>query len=170
MRFDPMLRSSYGRWAGAVLAVAALAALILAPMLGSEARAQDSLIVKKSPHTVSKTLDRFAEAAKGKGLKVFTRIDHAAGAETAGLDLRPTELIIIGNPNVGTPLMQSDQRVALDLPLRVAAWQAEDDTVWIGYWSPEVFAVQYGLEGQDERLKKMAGALDGLTDAAIAEE
>ncbi len=138
-------------------------------LLASVAQAQDSLIIKQSAHSVPETMDRLAAAAEEKGLKVFDRIDHAAGAESAGLDLRPTQLLVIGNPNVGTPLMQADQRLALSLPLRIAAWQGENDTVWVGYWSPEVFVVQYGISEQSERLQKMAGALDELTDTAIAE-
>jgi uncharacterized protein (DUF302 family) len=132
------------------------------------ALAQDSMIVKESPHSVAETLDRLAKAAEAKGLKVFSRIDHAGGAKSAGMELRPTQLMVIGNPKVGTPLMQADPRMALELPLRIASWQDSKETVWIGYWSPEVFAVQYGVEGQDERLKNMAAALDGLTAAAIA--
>jgi len=118
---------------------------------------------------VAETLDRLAAATKEKGLNIFSRIDHAGGAEKAGLDLRPTQLLIIGNPNVGTPLMQTDQRLALSLPLRIASWQDEDGTVWVGYWSPQVLAVQYGVSGQDERLQKMAGVLDALTDTATAD-
>ncbi len=138
-------------------------------LIAAPAKAQDSLIVKQSPHSVDATLDRLAAAAEEKGLKVFSRIDHAEGAASAGLDLRPTQLLVIGNPNVGTPLMQTDQRLALSLPLRIAAWRDENDTVWVGYWSPQVFAVQYGMSSQAKRLENMAGALDALTDAATAE-
>lgn len=138
-------------------------------LMAGSAQAQDSLIIKQSPHSVAETLDRLAAAAQDKGLKVFSRIDHAEGAKSAGLDLRPTQLLLIGNPKVGTPLMQADQQLALDLPLRIASWQDEAGSVWVGYWSPEVFAVKYGVSGQDERLKNMAAALEGLTDAAIAD-
>jgi len=148
---------------------AAIAVLFALIMFAGAAQAQDSLIVKQSAHSVGETLDRLASAAQDKGLKVFNRVDHAAGAQGAGLDLRPTQLLVIGNPDVGTPLMQSDQRLALSLPLRIAAWQDEDDSVWIGYWSPEVFAVQYGISGQEERLANMAAALDGLTDTAVSD-
>lgn len=150
---------------------AALAAILIAfaPVaFGAAALAQDSMIVKESPHSVAETLDRLAKAAEAKGLKVFSRIDHAGGAKSAGLELRPTQLLVIGNPKVGTPLMQTDQRMALELPLRIASWQDANGTVWIGYWSPEVFAVQYGIQGQGERLANIAAALDGLTGAAIA--
>jgi len=152
------------------LGLVAILAFVMALSVATFAKAQDSMILKESPHSVGQTLDRLAAAARDKGLTVFSRIDHAAGAESAGLDLRPTQLLVIGNPNVGTPLMQANQRLALDLPLRVAAWQDANGTVWVGYWSPEVFAVQYGIQGQDQRLKNMAAALDGLTDAAIAPE
>jgi len=158
------------RLIGAHAAWGALGALVLMMgMLAGGAQAQDSLIVKQSPHSVAETLDRLAAATEEKGLNIFSRIDHAGGAEKAGLDLRPTQLLIIGNPNVGTPLMQTDQRLALSLPLRIASWQDEDGTVWVGYWSPQVLAVQYGVSGQDERLQKMAGVLDALTDTATAD-
>ncbi|RIA55497.1 DUF302 domain-containing protein [Dichotomicrobium thermohalophilum] len=156
-------------WPVAAVSRALAAFALTLGFLAGGVQAQDSLIVKESPHSVADTLDRLAVAAEEKGLKVFSRVDHAAGAETAGLDLRPTQLLVIGNPKVGTPLMQADQRMALSLPLRIASWQDEDGSVWVGYWSPEVFAVQYGVSGQAERLKKMADALDGLTNAAIAE-
>lgn len=138
-------------------------------VLAGGAHAQDSLIVKESPHSVGDTIDRLSAAAEEKGLNIFSRIDHAGGAEKAGLDLRPTQLLVIGNPNVGTPLMQTDQRLALSLPLRIASWRDENGSVWVGYWSPEVLAVQYGVSGQKERLQKMAGVLDALTDTAIAD-
>jgi uncharacterized protein (DUF302 family) len=147
----------------------ALTALVIGvAMLTGAAQAQDSLIVKQSAHSVAETMDRLAKAAEDRGLNVFSRVDHAAGAESAGLDLPATQLLVIGNPNVGTALMQADRRTALSLPLRIAAWQ-ENGTVWIGYWSPQVFAVQYGISDQMARLEKMADVLDALTDAAAAE-
>jgi len=147
----------------------ALSALIIGvAMLTGAAQAQDSLIVKQSAHSVAETMDRLATAAEERGLNVFSRVDHAAGAAGAGLDLPPTQVLVIGNPNVGTALMQADRRTALSLPLRVAAWQ-ENGTVWVGYWSPQVFAVQYGVSDQMARLEKMADMLDALTDSAAAE-
>jgi uncharacterized protein (DUF302 family) len=147
-----------------VLAVSALGVLVVA----GAAHAQDSLIVKQSAHGVAETMDRLAAAAEENGLNVFSRIDHSAGAEAAGLDLPPTQLLVVGNPNAGTPLMQADPRTALSLPLRIATWQ-ENGTVWVGYWSPQVLAVQYGITDQMERLDTMAGVLDALTDTATAE-
>jgi len=147
----------------------ALSALIIGvAIMAGAAQAQDSLIVKQSAHSVAETMDRLATAAEERGLNVFSRIDHAAGAAGAGLDLPPTQVLVIGNPNVGTALMQADRRTALSLPLRIAAWQ-ENGTVWVGYWSPQVFAVQYGISDQIARLEKMADMLDALTDSAAAE-
>jgi len=147
----------------------ALSALIIGvAMMAGAAQAQDSLIVKQSAHSVAETMDRLATAAEERGLNVFSRIDHAAGAAGAGLDLPPTQVLVIGNPNVGTALMQADRRTALSLPLRIAAWQ-ENGAVWVGYWSPQVFAVQYGISDQMARLEKIADMLDALTDSAAAE-
>jgi len=147
----------------------ALSALIIGvAIMAGAAQAQDSLIVKQSAHSVAETMDRLATAAEERGLNVFSRIDHAAGAAGAGLDLPPTQVLVIGNPNVGTALMQADRRTALSLPLRIAAWQ-ENGAVWVGYWSPQVFAVQYGISDQMARLEKIADMLDALTDSAAAE-
>jgi len=158
-----------GTGKGSVAATFLVFCLALSAVV-APAGAQDGLIVKTSPYTVAKTLDRLAKLAKDKGLTIFSRLNHAEGAREAGLNLRSTELLIIGNPKVGTPLMQADQRIALDLPLRVAAWLDEDGTVRIGYWSPEVFATRYGIDSQTKRLENIKAALDGLTDAAIAVE
>ncbi len=160
--------SGMGNLAARALTRAVAAFALGVGLLAGVAQAQDSLIVKESAHSVADTMDRLAAAAEENGLNIFSRIDHAAGAETAGLDLPPTQLLVVGNPNAGTPLMQADPRTALSLPLRIAAWQ-EGDTVWVGYWSPQVFAVQYGISDQMERLEKMAGVLDALTDTATAD-
>src|ERR1700733_12586714 len=87
--------------------------------------AQDGLIVSKSPHSVSKTIDRVVEAAKARGMMIFARIDHAAGAAKVGMTLRPTELLIFGHPKGGTALMQDQQTVGIDLPLKALAWEDE---------------------------------------------
>jgi uncharacterized protein (DUF302 family) len=91
--------------------------------------AQAELVRKQSPHSVGETIDRLAAVVKGKGLTVFARIDHAAGAKKVDLDLRPTELIIFGSAKVGTPLMQAQQTMGLDLPLKVLAWQDDGGRV-----------------------------------------
>lgn len=132
--------------------------------------AEDGLIVKKSAHDVSTTLDRLAAIAEKNGLTVFARIDHAAGAAKAGLELRPTQLLIFGNPKAGTPLMQSDQRIALDLPLKVAAWRDAEGNVWLGYWAPAALKQRYGITGRDKVFDNISAALAKMTGAAAAPE
>ena len=94
----------------------------------------------KSPHSVKETIDRFEAAAKARGLNVFLRVDHAAGAKTIGKALRPTELLVFGNPQGGTPLMECAQSVGIDLPLKALAWQDASGQVWLGYNDPQFIA------------------------------
>lgn len=134
----------------------------------STAQAAEKLIVKQSPHTVSVTLDRLTEILKEKGITVFTRVDHAEGAKKAGLELKPTQLLIFGNPKLGTPLMQANRNIGIDLPLKALAWQDDDGKVWLGYTDPASLKERFAVEGHDEVFKKMTGALDMFTTAAIA--
>ena len=100
-----------------------LLVLVTSLLLTPIARAADNgLITMKSPHSVDVTLDRFEKAVKSKGMTVFTRIDHTAGANKVDLELRPTKVLIFGNPKIGTLLMQSNQTAAIDLPLKLLAW------------------------------------------------
>lgn len=143
--------------------------LLLIPVLAlaSPTYAAERLIVKKSPHAVAATIDRLNAVLTSKDITVFARIDHAAGAQRAGLSLRPTQLLIFGNPKLGTPLMSSNQRIGLDLPLKALAWQDETGNVWLGYTKPEELKDRYDIADQDEVFKAMAQALDNLTDAAL---
>lgn len=100
-----------------------LLALIL---VAGAAGAADGLVSVKSPHSVRVTADRFEAAAKARGLNVFLRVDHAAGAKKIGRDLRPTELLVFGNPQGGTPLMECAQSAGIDLPLKALAGLAQE--------------------------------------------
>jgi len=124
------------------------------------------LVLKRSSHSVEMTLDKLETIVKDKGFTVFARIDHAAGAATIGQSLRPTQLLIFGNPKVGTALMRSGQSAAIDLPIRVAAWEDANGQVWIGYGDPADLAQRHGILDRDAVIQKMTGALKGLTDAA----
>lgn len=130
------------------------------------AQAADKLMVKQSQHSVSVTLDRLSAIMKEKGITVFARIDHAAGAKKAGIDLKPTEVLIFGNPKLGTPLMQANRQIGVDLPLKALAWEDDDGKVWLGYTRPMALKERFGISGRDEVFKKMTGALDKLTGAA----
>lgn len=132
------------------------------------AQAQESWVVKQSPNDVSATADRLVTAVEEAGAEVVARIDHAANAEKADMALEPTILIIFGNPAIGTPVIAAERRAALDLPVKVLIWR-EGDATMLGYLNPQSLKLRYGIEGADEALTKMAGALDKLTEAAIAE-
>jgi uncharacterized protein (DUF302 family) len=142
--------------------IAFFAIIILAPA----AFAGTGLVTKKSAHSVAGTLDRLEKALKDKGIVIFARIDHAAGAKKAGMHLPATEVLIFGNPKLGTPLMQSKRTVGIDLPLKVLAWEDEEGQVWLTYNAPAFLADRHGITGRAEVLKKMTGALQKLTDVA----
>ena len=129
--------------------------------------AQSGLVVKKSAYGVDQTLDRLEQILKEKGLTIFARIDHNAGAAKVDMDLRPTKLLIFGNPKMGTPLMQSNQTVGLDLPMKVLAWQDGQGQAWIAYNQPSYLAGRHQIKDRGEVISKMQGALGQLTDKAI---
>ena len=105
----------------------------------------DGLTSKQSSHGPKETMDRLEAAVRAKGMTVFARIDHAAGAAEAGLTLRPTELLIFGNPRGGTPLMQDRQLAGIDLPVKALAWEDEDGKVWLSYNDADWIAERHGL-------------------------
>lgn len=113
------------------------------------------------------TLDRLEAAVKAKGLTVFARIDHAAGATAAGLALAPTELLIFGNAKGGTPLMQADQTMGIDLPLKILAWQDSSGQSRLSYTQPQWLAERHGL-GDAVRpvVEALAAVLNGLARSA----
>jgi len=144
--------------------------LIAAPLLSVSLslHAAEGMIAVKSAHGVKETIDRFEAAAKGKGLNIFLRLDHAAGAKKIGKELRPTELLVFGNPQGGTPLMLCAQSVGIDLPLKVLAWEDASGQVWLGYNDPQHLAARHKQGGDcgavTQNLRK---ALDGLAEGAV---
>lgn len=145
-------------------AIALAACLAAAPAL---APAQDGPFVERtSPHDVETTIDRLAAAVEAGGGKVFARLDHAAAAEEAGLELRPTQVLIFGNPKGGTPLMQANPALSVDLPLKIAAYAGEDGTVMV--WRDP--SAQFGPLGLDKPAANISGMLDTLASKAAAEE
>jgi len=128
--------------------------------------APDGMIVKTSTHSVSATLDKLESVLEKNGIRVFLRVDHTAGAKRVGLDLPATQLLIFGNPKLGTPLMQTERTVAIDLPMKALAYADADGDVHLAYNDPAYFARRHGITGRDGVIDKMTGALDKLTDAA----
>ena len=143
-----------------------LCTLMTILLLTTSAYADSGLISVKSPHDVKTTADRLDSALKQKGMTVFIRIDHAQGAQKVGRELRPTELIIFGNPKVGTPLMECRQAVAIDLPQKALIWQDEQGQVWLSYNDPDYIVERHGITGCDEVIKKIKMALSNFAKAA----
>jgi uncharacterized protein (DUF302 family) len=110
------------------------------------APAQNGLVHLKSAFPVKETLDRLTRLVESKGLTVFCRIDHAANAVGAGLQLRPTEVLIFGNAKGGTPLMQAAQPIGIDLPLKALAWEDAAGQTWLTYNDPVWLTARHGIE------------------------
>lgn len=134
--------------------------------LASGAVADSGLVNVKSTHSVKDTADRLEKALETKGMTVFIRIDHAAGAKKAGLALPPTELVIFGNPKVGTPLMQCSRSVAIDLPQKALIWEDDQGQVWLTYNDPAYLAGRHAITGCEAVLEKVGGALRNFAAAA----
>ncbi len=141
---------------------------VLLSMIAVNAFAEGSgLITKSSRYSAPETMDRLVAVLQSKGMTVFARIDHAAEAEKAGLKMRPSQLLIFGNPKGGTPLMVAAPTAAIDLPLKALAWEDAGGKVWLGYNSAPYLKERHGIEGKDEALKVVAAALDAMTDKAL---
>lgn len=132
--------------------------------------ANAEIIAKTSPHSVDVTMDRLEAAVTAAGATVFARVDHAAGALKVEAELRPTQLLIFGNPKLGTPAMQDAQTAGLDLPLRVLVYADAEGVVHVTYRAPDTLVEEHGLPADAPYLKMMTGALDKLTSRAVAQE
>ncbi|WEX90087.1 DUF302 domain-containing protein [Sinorhizobium garamanticum] len=131
------------------------------------ASAEDlNLIVKESPAEFATTVQRLQAEIEKRGATIVATVDHAAAAKKNGLELRPTTVIIFGNPALGTPLMQGQQTAGLDLPLRVLIWEDASGKVQIGYWPPSRITDAHRIAKADEVTNKMTAALSAITDAA----
>ena len=144
--------------------------LIISSLFISPAFATEGMISIKSAHTVAVTADRLEKILASKGMTVFKRIDHAAGAQKVGKTLRPTELVIFGNPKVGTPLMLCSQSIAIDLPQKALIWQDEVGQVWFSYNDPQYLALRHNTQGCDAVLKKVGMALGNFAKKASSAE
>ena len=130
---------------------------------------ENGLITITSNHSVKETLDRLEASLRGNGVTVFARIDHAAGAASVDMTLPPTELVIFGQPQAGTPLMQAQQSIGIDLPLKMLAWQDANGKNWLAYNDMAWLAKRHGL-GEDlaPAISGIAKALAKLAETAAA--
>src|SRR5258705_1699994 len=129
----------------------------------------DGLTISASNIGPKETMDRLAAAVTDQGMTVLARIDHAAAAAKAGMELRPTEVLIFGNPKAGTPLMQAAQTIGIDLPLKALVWQDGKGKTWLAYNDPKWLANRYGADaGADQILGAMTAALAAVVEKATA--
>lgn len=131
-----------------------------------ELKAQNAFTKIKSENTFEETVKKLQTILLEKGLKVFSVIDHAEGAKSVAMELRPTTLILFGNPAMGSKLMQCDQRVGVDLPMKYLVWKEADGVVWIGYTKPIILLSNYSLEDCEATINKMNGALSKFATVA----
>lgn len=146
--------------------VRSLLAVAMTLWVGVAASA-DGLVTVKSPYGAKETMTRLEDAVTKRGLTVFARIDHAAGAAKIGKTLRPTEVLVVGNPQGGTPFMECEQTVGIDLPLKALVWEDAAAQVWVGYNDPAYLAQRHGAASCPavENLRKALGA---LVEASVA--
>jgi uncharacterized protein (DUF302 family) len=152
------------RTLAATLGLAAALAGCATPGAGSH---PDGLLASRSPHSPKDTMDRLEAQVKQRNLNVFARIDHAAGAQRIGKTLRPTELLIFGNPQGGTPLMECTQTAGIDLPLKGLVWQDAAGQVWLGVNDPAWLARRHGAP-DCPAAANLRQALDALVKATLA--
>jgi len=131
--------------------------------------AADGVINVQSTFNVKETADRMESILKDKGMTVFNRINHAESADMVGIELRDTELIIFGNPKVGSPLMKCQQSVAIDLPQKMLIWEDDEAKVWISYNDPRYLEKRHNIIGCEEVISKIEKALAGIAKSAAME-
>lgn len=147
-----------------------LLTLAVVALLGwsSSASADDEGMIKaKSSYSAVESMDRLERKATEEGLKIFARIDHAKGAACVDMKLRPTEVLVFGNPKGGTPLMLCAQTVGIDLPLKALVWQDAKGQVWLGYNDPEYLVRRHGAK-DCAAAKTVGQALKGLVKTTLA--
>jgi len=128
--------------------------------------ADNGLISKKSKYNVSETIDRLEKALKEKGITVALRWNHGEKANNVDIPLRPTELLIFGNPKLGSNFFTSQQTSGIDLPMKALAYEDEKGQVWLTYNDPKYIANRHGIADRDEVVAKMSKALDNFSSVA----
>ena len=149
------------------LTTAVLSLSLALSLAATTAAAADGLMALKSPYPAKETMNRFEDNAKQRGLTIFARIDHAAGATRIGKTLRPTEVLIFGNPQGGTPLMECAQTMGIELPLKALVWEDAQGQVWLGYNDPAWLVTRHGA-AECPAAQAVGKALAGLSETAVA--
>lgn len=126
------------------------------------------LVTLQSSHSVKDTADKLVSIIESKGMEVFARVDHQKNAQGVDLTLRPTQVIMFGNPTAGTPLMNCEQSVAIDLPQKILISEDTDKKVWLSYNHPEYLKTRHNIKGCDTEIANIAKALNSVSKAAVA--
>ena len=163
MKYGPP-QSNWKQTMKHLVAVLLFAIVPVSTPVAAQSTESTGLISRISPFSVAATLDRLEAVLKAKGVKIFARIDHAAEAQGTGMSLRPTELLIFGNPKAGTPLMRANQSIGLDLPMKALAWQDAQGQVQLTWNSPDYLTSRHAL---DAEFNKNLAAVGGLIEAAL---
>ncbi len=142
--------------------------ILSALLIAIPAVAADGVVNVQSNFNVEETADRMESILNEKGMTVFKRIKHSEGAGKVGIELRETELIIFGNPKVGSPLMKCQQTVAIDLPQKALIWEDDKAKVWISYNDPRYLEQRHNISGCEEVVLKIEKALSAITKSATA--
>lgn len=109
------------------------------------ANTENGIVNKLSGHSVDHTVTKLKQILQAKGVALFALVDHSGEAEKVGMKMRPTKLLIFGNPKAGTPLMLAAPSTAIDLPLKILVWEDQNSKVWISYNSPQYLQKRHGL-------------------------
>ena len=109
---------------------------------------ENGIVTIPSQHSVNQTVQKLEQILEAKGVKLFSIIDHSGEAEKAGMEMRPTKLLIFGNPKAGTPLMVATPSIAIDLPLKILVWEDAEDKVWVSYNTPTYLQARHGLPAE----------------------
>ncbi len=141
-------------------------AILMMLIMSVSAYAVEGMVDVKSAFGVTETGDRLESVLKEKGMTIFNRIKHSEAAQKVGVDLRETELIIFGNPKVGSPLMKCQQSVAIDLPQKFLIWKDSDDTTWISYNHPSYLVKRHNISGCEAVISKIGNALSVIAKMA----
>lgn len=129
--------------------------------------AKKGLVTMQSNHSVKDTADKLVGVIESKSMKVFARVDHQKNAAGVDLSLRPTQVVMFGNPKAGTPLMNCEQTIAIDLPQKILISEDAQQRVWLSYNDPQYLKDRHNLEGCDTQLANIAKALNAVSQAAI---
>lgn len=160
------MRHAWSRLRGALAIFSTHSIMVSAATAQGTPAPSNGVVTVVSGGSFDSTLARLERAAVAKGLNVAAKIDHAAAAKRAGLTLRPTTLVIAGNPAAGTPLMMTDQTIGVELPLRFLVWQGEDGRARVSYDPIKSIAARHKVSGRDELLTRMTGAIESIVQDA----